>query len=123
MEQLGQVEQEREQWQAAATAGLMHLSEPIDTLMQRRSSLREALRTWRRFDPDTSRYVVVIGPAGAGKSTFIKQQLSDHGYTGGPQQQELHVEMTGCQLHLQCIVIDNFVCYQAGCKSATSSYA
>lgn len=97
--------QERELWEQAATADLVHLSEPLVKLELRRQTLRTAHRFWRHVDPDTMRYVVAIGPAGVGKSTFIKQLLDDHGYRGGPQQQGANPVPNSTQLQLGAATI------------------
>eukprot|EP00775_Hariotina_reticulata_P007717 gene7717-7916_t len=59
---------------------LQHLVMPLSELLQRRQAMRQALCPLPEMDPDEWRFVVVLGPPGKGKSSFVKEQLRRLGY-------------------------------------------
>lgn len=81
-EQQGLAISRRNSWQEHVVSRLAHLSMPLDELLQRREVMRSAFRTLPEMAPEEWRYVVVVGPAGKGKSSFIREQLQRHGYPG-----------------------------------------
>lgn len=73
----------RERWNAAAAARMAHLAMPLNELLTRREEMRAAFKTLPEMNEEEWRFVVVVGPAGKGKSSFIREQLQSHGYAGG----------------------------------------
>jgi ABC-type transport system involved in cytochrome bd biosynthesis fused ATPase/permease subunit len=80
--QLEQARQQRLDWQRVCMDHMKHLSMTDLELLRERQSRRSALRTLPELDPRDWRFVVVIGPAGSGKSSFIREQLLLKGYQG-----------------------------------------